>query len=51
MSIESKQKEKDESDLKFCKIKMFMAEQVKKVHCQDDSHEFKERLMRLVVKG
>lgn len=43
--------EAEEGDLKFCKVKMYLAEQVQKVHCQDDSHEFKERLMRLVVKG
>jgi hypothetical protein len=28
-----------------------MEAQGQKVHCQDDSHELKERLMRLVVKG
>ena len=30
---------------------MYLAEQAQKVHCQDDSHEYKERLMRLVIKG
>ena len=28
-----------------------MAEQVQKVHVQDESFDFKERLMRLVAKG
>ena len=49
--VENFDEEMDDSDLKFCQIKSFLSEQQNKVYCQDDSHEFKERLMRLVLKG
>ena len=57
LKLEDEQRERvteeisEEDDLKFCNVKMYLAEQAQKVHCQDDSHEYKERLMRLVIKG